>query len=109
MLYDFIYLKCSIKIEFLLYWNCFFELIEMPVYDKFYCRIGTFFSWVEADGNYKNYGVFLDPYLSETWNFPYNTLLPLPTEYMTNAKDTIWLNKTIDEMKSYWHQYYQHW
>ena len=82
------------------------ELIEMPVYDKHYCRIGTFFSWTEVDGTYRNYGVFLDPYLCEIWKFPYNVLLPLPPDYMTEVKDTICLNKTLDEMKSYWHQNY---
>jgi len=82
------------------------ELVEMPVYDREYCRVGTFYAWVEHDGAYKNYGVFLDPYLSETWHVPPNTLMPLPTENITYVKDTIWLNKTLAEMHSYWQQYY---
>ena len=79
-------------------------LLEKPVYDKNYSRVGTFYAWVESDGTFKNYGCFIDPYLCETWNMPYNTLMPLPTNYMTDAKDTIWLNKTLDEIKAYWQQ-----
>ena len=81
------------------------ELVEKPVYDKNHCRVGTFFGWVEQDGTYKQYGLFPDPYLCETWNYPYNTLMPMPFEFMADVKDTIWLNKTLDEVRSYWQQY----
>ena len=84
------------------------QLIEKPVYDRNYSRVGTFYAWVESDGTFKNYGVFLDPYLCECWNWPYNTIMPIATEYVNHVKDTVWLNKTIDELKGYWNQYYQH-
>jgi sporulation protein YlmC with PRC-barrel domain len=83
------------------------ELVEKPVYDRNFSRVGTFYSWVESDGTYKNYGVFLDPYLCETWNWPYNTLMPLCTDYICDVKDAVWLNKSLDEMKTFWQQNYQ--
>ena len=82
------------------------ELVEMPVYDKNHSRVGTFLSWVESGGTYQNYGCFLDPYLCDTWKTPQNTLMPIPTNYITEVKDTITLDKTLDELKEYWKQHY---
>ena len=83
------------------------ELIEKPVFDKNYSRVGTFFSWVESGGTYQNYGCLVDPYLCEYWKIPYNTLMPIPTNYITNVKDTITLDKTLDELKEYWKQHHK--
>ena len=80
-------------------------LVEKPVYDKNHCRVGTFCGWVEGDGTFRHYGLFVDPYLCETWNFPFNKVMPIPTDYITNVTDTICLNKTMDEIKTYWQQY----
>jgi sporulation protein YlmC with PRC-barrel domain len=82
------------------------ELVEMPVYDKNHSRIGTFFTSVESDGPSNNYGVQIDPYLCETWKVPHNTLMPIPTNFITYVKDTITLDKTFDELKEYWKQHY---
>jgi sporulation protein YlmC with PRC-barrel domain len=81
------------------------ELVEMSVYDKNYSRVGTFFSWVENDGTYQSYGCLVDPYLCETWKIPYNTLMPIPTNYINYVKDTVSLDKTLYELKEYWKQY----
>lgn len=78
------------------------ELIEKPVYDRNHSRVGTFYAWVESDGNYKNYGCFIDPYLCDTWNVPFNTIMPMPTNYIVDVKDTITIDKTLDELKEYW-------
>jgi len=80
------------------------ELVEMPVFDKHHSRVGTFCTWVESGGTYENYGIFLDPYFCESWNVPYNTTMPIETNYITHVKDTINLDKTIDELKNYWHE-----
>ena len=80
------------------------ELVEKPVYDKEYHRMGTFFSWVEQGGTYKEYGMFLDPYLCVQWHLPNDTLMPVPTDFLGDIKDTIQLNRTIDEMRTYWQQ-----
>jgi hypothetical protein len=79
----------------------------MPIYDKNHSRVGTLYGWVESDGQYKNYGCFVDPFLCESWKLPYNTMMPVPTNYITDVKDTIWLDKTLDELKEYWKQYYK--
>jgi hypothetical protein len=78
------------------------ELVEKPVYDKYHSRVGTFYTWVEIDGTYKNYGLWLDPYLCQIWNFPYNTLLPIPPNYFHYIKDTVLLDKTLNELRDYW-------
>lgn len=83
------------------------ELVDMPIYDKNHSRVGTLYAWTESDGHYKNYGCFVDPFLCETWKVPYNTLMPVPTSFITDVKDTIWLDKTLDELKEYWKQYYK--
>ena len=83
------------------------DLVEMPVFDKHQSRVGTFCSFVESDGTFRNFGLWLDPYLCETWNVPYNTTLPIETNYITHVKDTINLDKTIDELKNYWHQHHK--
>jgi len=83
------------------------ELVDMPIYDKNHSRVGTLYGWVESDGQYKNYGCFVDPFLCESWKLPYNTMMPVPTNYITDVKDTIWLDKTLDELKEYWKQYYK--
>jgi hypothetical protein len=81
------------------------ELVEMPVYDKNHSRVGTFFASVET-GSTSNYGVLVDPFLCETWKAPPNTLMPIPTSYITHVRDTITLDKTLDELKEYWKQHY---
>jgi hypothetical protein len=80
------------------------QLVEMPVFDQNHSRVGTFCSFVASDGPSQQYGVLLDPYLCETWNLPYNTLMPVPTNYITDVKDTICLDKTLDELREYWKQ-----
>ena len=83
------------------------QLVEMPVYDKNHSRVGTFFSWVESSGTYQSYGCLLDPYLCEYWKIPYNTLMPVPTNYINHVKDTVTLDKTLDELKEYWKQHHK--
>ena len=83
------------------------ELIEMPVFDKFHSRIGTFATYVEKDGTINNLGLLLDPYLCETWHVPANITLPIETNNITYVKDTINLDKTVQELKEYW-QYKHH-
>jgi len=80
------------------------ELIDMPIYDKDYSRVGTFYSWVESDGTYKNFGALVDPFICDTDKVPCNTLMPIPTNYIADVKDTITLDKTLDELKEYWKQ-----
>ena len=82
------------------------RLIDMPIYDKNNSRVGTVYTWVESDGTYKNYGVLVDPFICETLKVPYNTLMPLPTNYITNVKDSVCLDKTLDELKGYWKQHH---
>jgi len=82
------------------------DLIEKPVFDKNHSRVGTFFGWVESDGTFKNYGCFVDPYLCDAWKVPYNTIMPVPTDFHY-VKDTITLDKTLDELKNYWQQYHK--
>lgn len=82
------------------------ELVEMPVYDKFHSRVGTFCTWVESNGNINNFGILLDPYICETWHMPYNTTLPIETNSINYVKDTINLNMALHELKEYW-QYRQ--
>ena len=79
------------------------QLFEMPVYDKNQSKVGIFCSYVESDGTIRHFGLFLDPYLCESWNVPFNTTLPIETSYITYVKDTINLDKTLDELKTYWH------
>ena len=82
------------------------DLLDKPVYDKNHSRVGTFFASVESDGPSRNYGVLIDPYLCDTWKAPHNTLMPIPTNYITNVKDTITLDKTLDELKKYWKEHF---
>jgi len=82
------------------------ELIDMPIYDKNHSRVGTFYTWVESDGNYKNYGCFVDPFICDTLKIPSNTLMPVPINYIDDVKDTICLDKTFDELKEYWRQHF---
>ena len=79
------------------------QLFEMPVYDKKQSKVGTFCSYVESDGTIRHFGLLLDPYLCQSWNAPFNTTLPIETSYIMNVKDTINLDKTLDELKTYWH------
>ncbi len=83
------------------------QLVDMPIYDKHYSRVGTFYGWVESDGTYKHYGCFVDPFICNTWNVPYNTIMPMPIDYINYVSDTIILNKTLDELKQYWQQYHK--
>ena len=78
------------------------ELIEKPVYDKGNSRVGTFCTWVESDGTHKNFGVLVDPYLCDAWRVPHNTLMPVPTNYIISIKDTVTIDKNLDELKNYW-------
>jgi sporulation protein YlmC with PRC-barrel domain len=82
------------------------ELLDKPVYDKNYSRVGTFLASVDSDGPSKNYGILIDPYLFDIWKAPYNTLMPIPTNYINNIKETITLDKTLDELKEYWKQHF---
>jgi len=82
------------------------ELLNKPVYDKNHSRVGTFFASVESNGLSKKYGILIDPYLYDTWKAPHNTLMPIPTNYITHVKDTITLDKTLDELKKYWKRYF---
>jgi len=78
------------------------ELIEMPVYDKFHSRVGTFTTWVESNGTINNLGILLDPYICETWHLPYNTTFPIEPNHITTAKNTISLDQALHELKEYW-------
>ena len=82
------------------------DLIEKPVYDRNHSRVGTFYAWVETDGTFKNYGCFVDPYLCDIWKMPFNTMMPMSTEYITDVKDTVTLNKTLDELREHWKQHF---
>ena len=79
------------------------KLFEMPVFDKNQSRVGTFCSYVESNGIIRHFGLWLDPYLCETWNVSYYTTMPIETNYIMYVKDTINLDKTLDELKNYWH------
>jgi hypothetical protein len=83
------------------------QLVDVPLYDKNHSRVGVFYGWVETDGTFKHYGCFVDPYICEHWKLPYNTLMPLDTKFIQFTHDTITLDKTLDELKEYWKQYYQ--
>ena len=82
------------------------DLIERPVYDRNHSRVGTFYAWVESEGAFRSYGCFLDPYLCESWNTSYNTMMPMPTEYIQDVSDTVTLTKTLDELHDFWQQYF---
>ena len=82
------------------------KLVDMPIYDKNHSRVGTFCAWVESEGTYKNYGVFVDPYLCDTYKVPHNMLMPIPTNYVTDVKDTIFLDKTLNELNEYWQKHH---
>lgn len=81
------------------------DLIERAVYDKEYSRVGVFFSWVETDNGYQYYGCFIDPYLCDVWKLPHNTLFPLPPDSIHLLKDTITLNRSLDELKKIWQKH----
>ena len=83
------------------------QLIDMPVYDRNHSRVGTFYGWVESDGTYKQYGCFVDPYLCDTWNIPHNTVMPIQPAMVHQVFDTITLDKTLDELRDYWRQYFE--
>jgi len=83
------------------------ELLDMAVYDKSHSRIGIFYTAVDSNGPYKKYGILLDPYLCDLWKAPYDTLMPIPTKYICVVKDTITLNKTLEELKNYWKLHYK--
>ena len=84
------------------------ELLEKPVYERNHSRIGTFFVVVERDGPSNHNGILVDPYLCDIWKTPFNKLMPIPTDYITNVKDTIYLNKSLDELKRYCKQHFDH-
>jgi hypothetical protein len=35
---------------------------------------------------------------------PYNTMMPMPTNFIQDVNDTITLDKTLDELRNYWQQ-----
>jgi len=82
------------------------ELMEKPVYDVNNSRVGTFYSFIASDGPSHQYGILLDPYLCETWNMPYNILIPVPTNFIVYAKESVCLDKTLDQLKEYWKQHF---
>ena len=77
------------------------ELIEMPVYDKYHSRVGTFTGYVD-NGQINNFGVLLDPYICETWNLPYNTTYPIEPWHISTKKNTVTLDQALHELKEYW-------
>jgi sporulation protein YlmC with PRC-barrel domain len=81
------------------------QLVEMPVYDKNNSRVGTFYTFILSEKTSHQYGCLVDPYLCEIWKVPNNTLMPVPTNYITYVKDTVRLDKTLDELKEYWKQH----
>lgn len=80
----------------------FDELVEMPVFDKYNSRVGTFCTGVERNGTIQNLGLILDPYICESWHMPYNTTLPIETNYITTVTKTVTLNIALHELKDYW-------
>ena len=80
------------------------ELIEMPVYDKYHSRVGTFTCWVESNGQINSLGVLVDPYICETWNLPHKTTFPIDPYHITNVKTTITLDQALNDLKDYWYQ-----
>ena len=78
------------------------QMVDKPVYDKNHSRIGTIYTYVESAGTLQNYGCYVDPYLSQTWNIPNNTLMPIPTQYIYHVSEAVTLDKTLDELKEYW-------
>ena len=81
------------------------ELVEMPVYDKFHSRVGTFTCWVEeSNGQINNLGVLLDPYICETWNLPNKTTYPIEPYHITHVQTTITLDQALNDLKDYWQQ-----
>ncbi len=83
------------------------QLVDMPIFDKEHSRVGTFYGWIESDGTYKHYGCFVDPYLCETWKVPFNTVMPIPIDCITDVHDTITLDKTLQELKGYWQKHHK--
>ncbi|RLF40228.1 MAG: hypothetical protein DRN12_05855 [Thermoplasmata archaeon] len=81
------------------------HLMDMPIYDRNHSRVGTFYGWVESDGIYKHYGCFVDPYLCDIWDIPYNIVMPLQPSMVHQVFDTITLNRTLEELREYWRQY----
>ena len=84
------------------------ELLEKPVYDKNNSRLGTFFSSVENYGPSKHLGIYIDPYLSEKWKTPQNTLMPIPSNIISYVEETITLDKTIEDLKIYWKEHFNY-
>ena len=80
------------------------RMVDMPVFDKNHSKIGTLYTWVETEHAFQNYGCFVDPYLCQTWNLPYNTIMPIPTQYIYQVSDTVTIDKTLDELREYWKQ-----
>jgi hypothetical protein len=83
------------------------QLVDVSIYDKNHSRVGVFYGWIETNGEFKHYGCFTDPYISENWKLPYNTMMPLLTNFIYYTKDTITLDKTLGDIKEYWKKYYQ--
>ncbi len=84
------------------------DLLDKPVYDKNYSRVGIFFTSVESDGPSNHCGICVDPYLCDIWKTPPNRLMPIPTNYITDVQDVIIINKTIYELKKYWTEHFDY-
>jgi hypothetical protein len=84
------------------------KIVDMPVFDKHNSRVGTLYAWLDTNCNYQTYGCFVDPYLCQKWNLPTNTLMPIPTQYLTQVTDTVTLDKSLDELRQYWQQHRQY-
>ena len=80
------------------------QLVDKPLYDKNYSKIGIITTWVESDSTVTNYGCIVDPYLSQAWNIPNNTLMPIPIQYIYQISDIVTLDKTLNELRNYWKQ-----
>jgi hypothetical protein len=83
------------------------EMVDKTIYDKNYSRVGTIHGWVESDGTFKHYGCFVDPFLCDSWKMQYDTLMPVPPDFLYYVKDTITLDKTLDELKEYWKKFHK--
>jgi hypothetical protein len=82
-------------------------MVDKTIYDKNYSRVGTIHGWVESDGTFKHYGCLVDPFLCDSWKMQYDTLMPVPPDFFHYIKDTITLDKTLDELKEYWKKFHK--
>ena len=111
------HIRLNITLDYLYhFWNKTFrcgnalcstnDLIEKTVYDKKQSRIGVFFTTLENPGPSSHFGIYIDPYLCESWNSLNNTLMPIPSNFITRIEDTITVDKTVEELKNYWKEHF---